>query len=389
MSKRHVWEDALERVPLPSPSPRPILATLPTGVYTLDGPPAAAYVDYLMSLYGKWSITFLDPSYRIFISAKAAISFKVIRASGRSVAVIFGNPLCAPTDLQQTISTFRQICRKRGWAFSFVGVRSDVAVLAKQQGWATIHFADEPMIDPTMNLVLDGRSGRRTLLHIKKLARSDALGVCTPASASTELQQSLQRLYDECYACRLSPYSTKLRLFALHNVTYFYLGDAGSPTAVAGLVHTPNGAILDPCVASSSAPAAATDFLTIIAMGYARKRGIRLSFGPEPLRDLKVENMSEVMEKGSRLVGAAAYDAFSFAGKRTLHEKFHPTSREPLYLVLASRRILGQSVCSMAVWKATHLSGKEVCGPLWRIVKGKASHMKGVEGCDSEVTLVD
>lgn len=374
--KLQLWEQALDKVSIPKPGPAPPVDDdpLPPGFYDINDRPAVAFVEHLLSLYGRWNITFLDASYRIFLAADAAISFKVVKAKGRRVAVVFGNPLCAPDALEDTISTFQSVCRRNGWGLAFVGVRSDVYAIAQKRKWATVRFADEPMLDPATNPVLDGSRGRRNLLHIKKLAKSESLHILPPGTASPAIKERLQNLYEQCYASRTSPYSTKLNLFALREVTYLYLGDEENPTAVAGLVHTAEGGILDPCVASPEAPAAATDFLTIMAMGYARRQGIRCSFGPEPLRDVEVSGMSGTMARGTRLVSAAAFDAFSFEGKRLLHDKFHPARREQQFVVLASHHTIGQAGCAMAVWEATHLHSSEVVGPFWKIVKSKFGH---------------
>lgn len=367
--------------PAPSfvvPSHHSRRGVVPKSCYDLTHPLAIAAVQRLISAHGGWSITFADPSYRIYLSPSldAAISYKVVRGFGRRVAVAFGDPVCPPSRLASAIAEFEAFCKRERWGVAFVAARSGVAGVAEGRGWASVEFAVEQVVDPQSNPVLEGRRGRRQSLVVKKLAKDHPVRFYIPAlGRDPKLEEQLQAAYDSVYSAKEGgPYSTKLSLFALpHLVTYLYITDAsGLPTALAGLLHTGGGYLLDPLVATASAPAGATDYLTILAMGYLRRLGAsHLSFGTEPTPTVgEIRGMRGFMEADTRLVHAATYRAFGMGGKKMLHDKFHPDPRtvEKLYLVLGAGSVVGQSCCAAAIWRATHLKCAPVVEPLLRVM---------------------
>jgi hypothetical protein len=352
--------------------------TIPKRAYDLSHAGAVDTVEALVARYGAWSITFADPSYRIYLSPSldVAISFKFVRSL--RVAVAFGDPVCHPARLPSAMTEFHAFCAARGWGVAFVAARTPTAKAAQAWGWASIQFAVEQMVDPANNAVLDGTRGRRQTLVVKKLARELPVQVYRPADGrNPALEEQLQAAYETVYAAKEerdgAPYSTKLRLFALPNLTtVLYTTDADdTPNGLAGLLRVGEKQfLLDPLVATPSAPAGTTDYLTVLAMGYMRRVGGSLSFGTEPMPHVgAVSGMKAFMEADTRLVHAATYTAFGMAGKKTLHDKFHPSRAEPLHLVLCSRGVLGQSAAAAAIWKATHLHYRPVVGPVMGLVK--------------------
>ncbi|BEI85762.1 hypothetical protein CcaverHIS002_0600490 [Cutaneotrichosporon cavernicola] len=352
--------------------------TLPIFTYDLSHAPAVAVVETLVADYGAWSITLTDPSYRIFLSPAldVAISFKVVRSL--RVAVAFGDPVCHPARLPSAVADFHAFCRARGWGVAFVAARSATAKVAQVTGWATVQFAVEQIVEPASNPVLDGTRGRRQALVVKKLAREAPVQIYRPVEGrNAELESQLQEAYETVYAVKEerdgAPYSTKLRLFALPNLsTVLYTTDStGLPNGIVGLLRVGEGRyLLDPLVATPSAPTGTTDYLTVLAMGYARRLGASLSFGTEPTPNVgEVYGMRRFMEAETRLVHAATYTAFGMDGKKTLHDKFHPSRSEALHLVLGSSGVLGQSAAAAAIWKATHLHYRPVIAPLVGLVE--------------------
>lgn len=374
---------------------------LPSTDFDLSHNVAAAIVEDLVEKWGGWSITFLDPSYRIFLTVNkdAAISYKVVEGVMDHVAVVFGDPVCDPLLLEHVILEFRQYCRSRRWRTAFVGVRSAVARIAETRRWTSVQFAVEQVVDPQDNPILDGTKGKRMAVAVKKLVKDGVLRQYNPADGVDEvLQAFLQGVYDECYAAKeatkgdTTAYSTKLRLFDLPRLmTYFYTVDAatvdaatGRPNGLAGLMLcSPGKYLLDPVVAAPNAPQHTTDFLTYAAMGYLRRRGItHMSFGLEPLREIgEINGLREAYHADTRLINAASFDAFGFAGKKMLHDKFHPDAgkREKLYLILGARNCITQVDGAVAICNATHLKMSPVMRRLIWLVQAKATG-QAIEG---------
>ncbi|CAK9781785.1 hypothetical protein CC85DRAFT_281460 [Cutaneotrichosporon oleaginosum] len=351
---------------------------VPKRTFELSCAPAVAAVERLVAHYGAWSITFADPSYRIYLSPALdiAISFKLVRSL--RIAVAFGDPACHPARLPSAIAEFHAFCAKRRWGVAFVAARGATAKVAQVHRWATVQFAVEQIVDAEHNPVLDGRRGKRQTLVVKKLMRDAPVRLYRPADGrDAALEVQLQKAYETVYAAKEerdgAPYSTKLHLFALpHLTTVLYTTDANNePQGLVSLLRVGEGGfLLDPLVATPSAPPGTTDYLTVLAMGYARRRGASLSFGTEPTSHVgEVRGMRQFMEADTRLVHAATYTAFGMAGKKMLHDKFHPSRAEPLHLVLCSDGVLGQSAAAAAVWKATHLHCRPVVRPATQLVQ--------------------
>lgn len=358
-------------------------APVPKQTYTLRHQGAVAAVERLVSAHGSWSITFSDPSYRIFLARDLdiAISFKVVHGFMRKVAVAFGDPVCHPARLPSAIAEFKAFCRQKGYGMAFVGARDAVARVADTHGWASIQFAVEQMVSPQTNPVLDGTRGKRQALVVKNLAKDAPVHVYSRADGEFDehLEAQLQTAYEAVYAAKEdrdgAPYSTKLSLFALRKLmTVLYTTDScGVPNGLVGLMRVGVGKyLLDPLVAVQSAPPGTTDYLSVLAMGWLRRRGAtHMSFGTEPTPTVgEIRGMPKFMEMDARLIHAATYIAFGMGGKKTFHDKFHPDDGrgENLYLILSSRGVLGQSCCAAAIWRATHLKSGPVVQPLLRLV---------------------
>jgi lysylphosphatidylglycerol synthetase-like protein (DUF2156 family) len=337
---------------------------------------AAAIVEELVEKYGRWSITFSDPSYRIFITTdkKAAISFKVCDGLTSRVAVVFGDPVCNPIMMEEVITQFRIYCRSRRWRTSFVGVTQAVADVSDIKRWTSVQFAVEQVVDPMNNALLDGTKGKRMMVAVKKLVKDKVLGMYNPADGVDHLLQAyLQGVYDQSYLAKeankgdTTAYSTKLSLFELPRVmTYFYsVGADRLPNGMAGLMNVGDGRyLLDPVVALPDAPRDTSDFLTMAAMGYLRRRGVRhMSFGLEPLREISdLRGLNARWHADTRMINAASFDALEFGGKKVLHDKFYPdpSKEEKLFLILGSRNCITQLDSAMAITNATHLKASPV-----------------------------
>jgi lysylphosphatidylglycerol synthetase-like protein (DUF2156 family) len=134
---------------------------------------------------------------------------------------------------------------------------------------------------------------------------------------------------------------------------------------MAGLMNVGDGRyLLDPVVALPDAPRDTSDFLTMAAMGYLRRRGVRhMSFGLEPLREISdLRGLNARWHADTRMINAASFDALEFGGKKVLHDKFYPdpSKEEKLFLILGSRNCITQLDSAMAITNATHLKASPV-----------------------------
>ncbi|KAJ9126261.1 hypothetical protein QFC24_001989 [Naganishia onofrii] len=327
----------------------------------------AELVERLIEQHGSWSIGFLDAACDVFLTADrtAAISFKRVNSSGRSVAIIFGDPLCPATQCGIAISEFKTFCRNNHMLFGFVG-----ADYATRKRWLTLQFASERMVNPESNPILSGQirpafvrplelKAPETYSADKNSRKPMHLFLYAPTrrTRDVELEIRAQKFYDEwCAQKGQAAHATTFSdLFALSGVmTYIYTKSPfdGSLLGLVAIMKVANGGyLLDPVVAHREAPSCTTDFLRLAAMAEVKKReGKAMSFGAEPRPEIaQISGMVWPATEIARRRHRQGFQALGLAAKRHVPQKFalDPDLERPLYLVMAKSCVHVRSVLSI------------------------------------------
>jgi hypothetical protein len=297
----------------------------------------------------------LDHSYRFFVnkSRTAALSFKV--RSG--VAVVGGDPLCNKDKITELLSEFAIYRQKHHLSIAFMGVsESFLKDHAKPNGWTTIRYATERVLNPQTNDVILENSGRRILTKSRQLTNKKkggiTMGVYAPAVHGTnqQLESNLVSLYDAWRAERnasVSPqaFITVYDPFALPALmTFIYTRTPdGKVNGFAGLRRLGSGGYhVDPCIAAPGSITGISDLLLIMAMALLRRAGVSyLGLGIEPLQSLTLEDVSGMpspCKKITRGLYGHAFHRLPIGGKKAYHDKFYPDASQDsdLYLVFPS-----------------------------------------------------
>ncbi|KAJ9118198.1 hypothetical protein QFC22_004102 [Naganishia vaughanmartiniae] len=332
----------------------------------------AEEIERLIAQHGSWSIGFLDAACDVFLTANktAAISFKRVSSSGRSVAVIFGDPLCSPAHYGSAISEFKTFCRNRRMLFGFVGAGVDVKNYAARKRWLTLQFASERMVNPESNPILSGQSRpafvRPLELKAPDIPSLDAASrkpmqlliyAPTRSTRNVELETKAQHFYDDwCAQKGQAAHATTFSdLFALSGVmTYIYTKSPfdDSMLGLVAIMKVANGGyLLDPVVAHREAPSCTTDFLRLAAMAEVKKRrGKAMSFGAEPRPEIQqISGMVWPATDIARRRHRQAYQTLGLAAKRQVPQKFalDPDLERPLYLVMAKSCVHIRSILAI------------------------------------------
>ncbi|KAJ3496079.1 hypothetical protein NLG97_g2921 [Lecanicillium saksenae] len=309
------------------------------------------------SSYGQFSRTahmgILDPSYKLFVSQQGHGSLVYKVKSG--AAVIAGDPLCSPEQIQPLLDEFQQFRGDRRLRIVYIGASAAFAKYSEQKGCVTMHFGRERVLNPLTNPLLKNKAGKRTISQCRQLldpARGGiSVGIYAPSVNGYDpaLEEELQAVYDgwrnqrdASRPANAQAFITQYDLFSRPDITMFlYTCDReGRANGIAGLRYlgANNGFQLDPCVASEEAPRGITDLLVISAMQLLRNSGVSyLSLGFEPYGELKeVTGRDGFLAKLTRDGYRRVMGSIKASGKQTHNDKLRPDEEQEsgLYIIL-------------------------------------------------------
>lgn len=276
-----------------------------------------------------------DASYSAFLNKTqdGAVIYKVVNR----VAVISGDPLCTPLIVLPLLDEFRQFCKSRRLKVAMVGTSERLKELALQQGWITMQFATEKVLNTLTNPLLFGTGGKRTVQKCRQLSKAGfTTQVYRPSCEhDADIESRLVQIYDEWRWNRnqsriCQAYITIFDMFALHRLmTYVYVKNSQDQIiGFAALRKLESGYYIDPIVATADAPTGTTDLLILASLRLVRDLGIsRLSLGWEPLPKLEdISGVSHPMASIMRATHDKIFKELPLDGKATFHQRFHPDS---------------------------------------------------------------
>lgn len=325
-------------------------------VFGLDDFKTITAIQQIAMLHGRVAhMGILDHGYRFFVNKArtAALSFK----PQNGVAVIGGDPLCNKEEIPELLSEFAAYRQRHHLSIAFMGAsESFLNDYAKPNGWTTIRFATERVLNPQTNEVILENSGRRILTKSRQLTNKNkggiAMGVYAPAvhGINQELQTNLTTIYDAWRAERNASASPQAFItvydpFAVPALMTFIYTRApdGTINGFAGLRSLSSGGYhVDPCIAAPGSVNGISDLLLIMAMALLRRAGVTyLGLGVEPLQSLTSEDVSGMpwpCNKFTCGLYGHAFHRLPIGGKKAYHDKFRPDPAQDsdLYLVFPS-----------------------------------------------------
>lgn len=374
--------------------------TAATGaVFCLDDFSTMTAIQRLTAQYGRVAhMGILDRSYRFFVnrSRTGALSFKV----RNHVAIIGGDPLCEPHMTPSLLAEFAIYRRKHHWGLAFMGASAAfVRDYAQLQGWTTIRFGTERVLNPQTNDVLLERSGKRIAVQNRQLLNHAKggvrLGIYAPAVHGTDaqLQAELVGIYDAWRAERNTSagpqaFITVYDPFALPALmTFVYSrGPDGRINGFAALRRLGDGGYhIDPCIAAPGAAKGISDLLIVSAMALLHRAGVSyLGFGFEPVHALAREDITGLkgpLASLTRDLYGHTFRRLPLHGKKAYHDKFRPDAEQDcgLYIVFPGgipgpRQFLGM----------LHMANISLRKILWADVRSWVSRRKSKTGSEPE-----
>jgi hypothetical protein len=333
-------------------------ASLKDSLYNLDDFRRLEAINLLIAQYGTVAhMSVRDPSYSFWVNKTrtAAIHFKLLN----KVAVLAGDPLCAPSAMPSTLEEFERYCRKAGWKTSVIGASSDLMEIARLKKWPVMRFGTEKVLNPQTNEVLLGKSGKRTIVQCRQLLDPTRGGLTLHAynpskGRDSAVEAELTRIYDEWRGDRNSSRDTQafitvFEMFALPNLmTFIYTktrdGEINGFAALRKMGTTAHGKYhIDPYIQSADAPRGTSDLLIFASLAYLNNLGVSyLGLGHEPVSEPDVMyNMNSLITNATRKVYKHIFGRLPVGGKETFNSRWKPDEEQEasLYLIFVSKKV--------------------------------------------------
>ena len=325
-------------------------------MYHLDDLNALQTIERLVAQYGLMAhMGIRDHSYQFFLnrSRTGALLYRLIN----KVAVISGDPICTTFKYREMLEEFRQHCKSNHWSFAITAASSELAQIAKEMGWTTVHFARERILNAQNNPVLLGAEGKRIRTQCKQVMKSGTqLGIYCPVyKRDLDLETQITDIYDNWRAERnnargCQAYVTVFEMFSFHRLmTFIYSQDSqGKIKGFAALRKMKNGYHIDPCLATADAPRGTVDLLLVSSMALLRETGVEpLALGVEPLDELgEVTGMSKALERVTKKCHKFISSELPLGGKKGFNNRFRPDEalEKQLYLIYPNSPSIKRSV---------------------------------------------
>ena len=108
-----------------------------------------------------------DKSYLFSPTRRTFIAYRVVNGT----ALITGDPIGAPDEIEDLLREFRRIARAKGWRVAALGTSAQLAALYRQLGFHAVYLGDEGVVRPG-SFTLEGRPIRKVRQSVNRLRRA-------------------------------------------------------------------------------------------------------------------------------------------------------------------------------------------------------------------------
>jgi len=259
-------------------------------------------------------------------------------------AIVFGDPLCAQSDIPQLTQKFHQFCKEKKWRIVYLTASEGFVKWAIHRVCgAFMEVGEELILDPKRN----PKSGakRRGLRNKVNLAQRSGVEVNEYVGQDTKLEKELEQVGISWLEGRKGPqiYLTQVKVFEQREGKRWFYAKCGE--MIVGLLilqrlEVRQGWLVQFLMSVPEAPKGTSEQLVIVALNRLRNEGCRfLSFGVAQVENLgEIEGLNVVSEWIVRTVFKVAKRMFGLDRRRRFWRKFQP-QKEPSYLLFSERGI--------------------------------------------------
>jgi lysyl-tRNA synthetase, class II len=142
----------------------------PLGERVLQGAEERRAAHRIVESDGRDSLSYFalrqDKSYHFSASGRTFLAFRVLG----SIALVSGDPIGDPGEVEQLVRDFQRMARTRGWRVAILGASAQHMPQYRQLGLRSIRLGEEAIICPK-TFSLDGRPIRKVRQSVTRLRR--------------------------------------------------------------------------------------------------------------------------------------------------------------------------------------------------------------------------
>jgi|WetSurMetagenome_2_1015567.scaffolds.fasta_scaffold00148_10 lysylphosphatidylglycerol synthetase-like protein (DUF2156 family) len=258
--------------------------------------------------------------------------------NGRKLLLVFGEPVCDPSNYHAAVEEFISFCRKSGKQFLFICCSEVFKNAVEDIGFSSILIGDDFIFD-TATYAPRGDKGKMVRLARNHALRAGASVKEYDHSKGPDLE--LEKKFSEISirwlraTNRFKAHILNLNLFDHRDLKrYFYAEVAGEPVAFISClpIYGRDGLLLEDVIRDPNAPYGIIELITLSVIDNLKQNGGKmLTFGISPRVDVSAL-------KGPSLVVARLGVWFAnktFSLKKLYHfrKKFYTSLAEPSYLL--------------------------------------------------------
>ncbi len=286
----------------------------------------------------------LDPSMQFF--SLPGISGFVSYRLAYGCAIIFGEPICAPTDKAVMAEAFHRFAEKQGKSIIYVAASKEFAHWAIQNVCgALIEFGEELILDPSCDP--RKRTGTHGSLVRRKVkgALRESVTIHEYLGRDSELERSLEQVGEQWLQSRKG---TQIHISDVYlfddrkGKRWFYAkqGDQYVGTITLNQLQARKGWLLNHLMVTPEAPNGTSELLVVSALEVLEKEGCRfVTVGMVTAGELgEIVGLGKFSAKLGRAIFKLAKKVAHLDGLNTFWGKFHPQS-EPAYVLFSQKRI--------------------------------------------------
>lgn len=301
----------------------------------------------IVELVHKWGNStvdaVLDP-LSIHFTVPEIEGFIAYRLESRC-AVIFGDPVCSPLNIDRLVTSFHTYCEEQDNSIIYVIVSDKFAKWAVDKlGSASVEFGQELTVNPFKDDPRKGSGGRQLRQKVRRAIREGVV-VEEYKNSDPQMEQAMESVASSWLGSRKGPqvYISHMQLFKeKEGKRWFYakLGNNIIGTALLNRLDSREGWVLNRIILSPDAVVGTSEFLVLTVIDYLAKESCGyLSFGAVPTEKLgRIRGFKRFSSCMIYSMFHVAKRMFHLDGKQVFWEKFQPRG-EPSHVLFGKSRI--------------------------------------------------
>lgn len=288
----------------------------------------------VIGLVRKWggmnSDAVLDPECKFFTvpGIKGFIGYRL----EANCAVVFGDPVCSFTDMQELTSKFHHALKMRGTKIIYIAASekfSDWAIGNVAQ--SLVEYGEELFLDPH-SCPMERQGTHASLIRRKvKHAIKEGVKIKEYVIPDRDTEQMIEKVGNEWLKSRRGPQIHISHIYLFHDrqgKRWFYAqkGDDIVGVIVLNELQSKQGWLLNHLMITPSAPHGTPEILVVNALEALKLENCHyVSFGAIPSRQLgKIEGLGSISSYTASFIYKIVYRIFHLGGHKMFWGKFNP-----------------------------------------------------------------